>query len=151
MSFFSSKFLPLQTFQPLASFYFSGDNLALCPTHDNDIFLSRLAPSRRLAYCNSRFCFLKYTKPAHEHNLQGVSVTSASLLLYNVITIQSKSYCRLTRVHSAKPLSRYLQVMAQNFWLIRVSRYKADGEQVKYHLIVILLTALERSGYTFSS
>jgi hypothetical protein len=27
-------------------------------------------PQRLLAYDNSRFCFLKFTKPAHEHHLQ---------------------------------------------------------------------------------
>jgi hypothetical protein len=38
--------------------------------------------------------------------------------------------------------------MVQAFWLKRVSRYKADRKQIKYHHIVILLTPLERSAYT---
>ena len=31
---------------------------------------NRLASNAQLAYDNSRFCILKFTKPAHEHHLQ---------------------------------------------------------------------------------
>jgi hypothetical protein len=33
-------------------------------------------PQSELAYCNSRFCFLKYTKPVGERNLQALKVAS---------------------------------------------------------------------------
>ena len=42
-------------------------------------------------------------------------------------------------------------VKVQFLWCICVSRYKAGGEQINSLIIVILLTALERSGFfTFS-
>jgi hypothetical protein len=40
-------------------------------------------PPRSLAYDNSRFCFLKFTKPADEHHLQVLpSLRKPSLLLF---------------------------------------------------------------------
>jgi len=66
-------FLRLQTVRRVASYLLSGDNFSLSFNLDNKTFLSRLAPVAHLAYCNSRFCLLKFTKPAHEHNLQGIS------------------------------------------------------------------------------
>lgn len=41
-------------------------------------------PKRAFAYCNSRFCFLKVAKPAHEHNLQISRAPSANLLQSNM-------------------------------------------------------------------
>jgi hypothetical protein len=40
----------------------------------------RFAPTL-LAYCNSRFCILKFTKPAHERNLHAPSLLQTLNLL----------------------------------------------------------------------
>ena len=49
--------------------FLSGDNAQPFKYNDLTRFFSRLAPSL-LAYLNSRFCFLKFTKPVGEQNLQ---------------------------------------------------------------------------------
>jgi len=41
-----------------------------------DVLINRLALTQ-LAYCNSRFCFIKITKPAHEHHLQAPTLLQA--------------------------------------------------------------------------
>jgi hypothetical protein len=45
-------------------------------------------PERTLAYGNSRFCFFKFTKPAHEHHLQAFASPSANLLMYTETVIE---------------------------------------------------------------
>ena len=57
---------------------FQGDNAQPFKYHDLTESSKRLAPAL-LAYLNSRFCFLKVTKPVGEQNLQAATA-AASLL-----------------------------------------------------------------------
>ena len=86
---------------------FAGDNAQ--PSRYNDLtrFFYRLALAL-LAYCNSRFCFLKLTKPVGEHNLQ-VANAHASLLQSQFNFHHLFSLLTLTRSVKISYLSQYLQ------------------------------------------
>ena len=87
---------------------FVGDNVQ--PSKYNDLTRSfyRLALTL-FAYCNSRFCFLKLTKPVGEHNLQTVTA-AASLLQSQFNTHDSFPLLTLTRSVKISYLSQYLQL-----------------------------------------
>jgi hypothetical protein len=57
----------------------SSNNLDI---NDIDNFTYRLAPTQ-LAYGNSRFCILKFTKPADEHHQQAPSASQALTFVYH--------------------------------------------------------------------
>ena len=86
-----------------------GDNAQ--PSKYNDLTgsLTRLALAL-FAYCNSRFCFLKLTKPVGEHNLQ-VANAHASLLQSQFNTRDSFPLLTLTRSVKTSYLSQYLQTL----------------------------------------
>jgi hypothetical protein len=77
--------------------------------HDLTGSLYRLALTQ-LAYLNSRFCFLKLTKPVGEQNLQASSAT-ASLLQSQFNTRDSFPLLTLTRSVKTSYLSQYLQTL----------------------------------------
>ena len=91
------------------AFIISGDNTQSFIYHDLTGSLSRLALTL-LAYCNSRFCFLKYTKPVGEHNLQ-VANASASLLQTQFNIQHLFPLLTLTRSVKISYLSQYLQTL----------------------------------------
>ena len=87
--------------------FFLRDKLQPSKYHDLTRFLYRLAPSQ-LAYLNSRFCFLKLTKPVGEQNLQA-STAAASLVTSQLDTPHSFPLLTLTRSVKTSYLSQYLQ------------------------------------------
>ena len=89
--------------------FFSGDNVTPFKYNDLTRFFYRLAPSL-LAYLNSRFCFLKYTKPVGEQNLQAADA-SASLLQSQFNIPDSFPLLSLTRSVGVSYLSRYLRAL----------------------------------------
>ena len=89
--------------------FLSRDNSQSFIYHDLTGSLSRLAPSQ-LAYLNSRFCFLKLTKPVGEQNLQASSA-AASLLQSQFNTPDSFPLLSLTRSVGVSYLSRYLRAL----------------------------------------
>jgi hypothetical protein len=89
--------------------FFAMDNSQSFKYHDLTGSLNRLALAL-FAYCNSRFCFLKDTKPVGEHNLQ-TSDASASLLQSQFNTPDSFPLLTLTRSVKISYLSQYLQTL----------------------------------------
>ena len=88
--------------------FFSGDNAQPSKYNDLTRFFSRLAPAL-LAYLNSRFCFLKFTKPVGEQNLQAADA-AASLLQSQFNIPDSFPLLSLTRSVGVSYLSQYLQL-----------------------------------------
>jgi hypothetical protein len=86
---------------------FSGDIAEPSKYNDLTRFFYRLAPSL-LAYLNSRFCFLKFTKPVGEQNLQA-SDAAASLIQSQFNLPHSFPLLSLTRSVGVSYLSQYLQ------------------------------------------
>ena len=87
--------------------FFAMDNSQSFKYHDLTETFNRLAPAL-LAYCNSRFCFLKLTKPVGEHNLQ-VANAHASLHQSQFNFHHLFSLLTLTRSVKISYLSQYLQ------------------------------------------
>jgi len=88
---------------------FVGDNSQPFKFHDLTESFKRLALSL-LAYCNSRFCFLKYTKPVGERNLQ-VANAHSSLHQSQFNFHHLFSLLTLTRSVKISYLSQYLQTL----------------------------------------
>jgi hypothetical protein len=91
------------------AFILSSDNSLSFIYHDLTGSLSRLALAQ-LAYLNSRFCFMKLTKPVGEQNLQASSA-AASLLQSQFNTRDSFPLLTLTRSVKISYLSQYLQTL----------------------------------------
>ena len=89
--------------------FLSGDNSQPFKFHDLTESFKRLALSL-LAYCNSRFCFLKYTKPVGERNLQ-VANAHSSLHQSQFNFHHLFSLLTLTRSVKISYLSQYLQTL----------------------------------------
>ena len=89
--------------------FFSGDNAQPFKYHDLTESSKRLAPAL-LAYLNSRFCFLKVTKPVGEQNLQAATA-AASLLQSQLDTHHLFPLLTLTRSVKTSYLSQYLQTL----------------------------------------
>ena len=87
--------------------FFSCDNAQPSKYNDLTRFFYRLAPAL-LAYLNSRFCLLKFTKPVGEQNLQA-SDASASLIQSQFNLPHSFPLLSLTRSVGVSYLSQYLQ------------------------------------------
>ena len=87
--------------------FLSGDKAQPSKYNDLTRFFYRLAPAL-LAYLNSRFCFLKDTKPVGEQNLQAADA-AASLLQSQFNSPDSFPLLSLTRSVGVSYLSQYLQ------------------------------------------